>query len=720
MTVKHEESQQSEATGRSDAGAGGNDSLLHAYGRDAAGRHWAANIVTLALTVCAAICLQYPGFSLVPATVRANMAPIELAGDCTAAFCKPLGVDCERQGGRLVFVDATGTSHQFVVPEAAWGLRSMPELLVMLVVGSLLAVRTWALGWVRKLILVLLAVFVPACLAAVFTGLFIAVLAALFLDRPEMFHKLLPLPSRLALFATAVSVGFIWCAVKAIIAAKPSDDEPATRRLPFFYRPALLCAVAAPLGVYLVAFFCKPDASLSEVLPEIGATTCAALSCLMLSVLVLLAGIVGQNRAVRWLWAPVLLTGVCAGGGMVMALAFMLAILARNDSLLEYRRGSAPTEAAQPIGDGRALRPLIAVAWVLILTTLFSTLMAAVGYFRLVAFWNWALIGMRWWGPALSITGILLARWDFLALPKAQRLRFRGVTGMAVTVGLICTALNVATASLFMFDPFSTMARKVPVPWPEGVEVDRQTYRNTSFPLTFGPYRRLEDDELGALAGRPGDEDNDPDGEITIVPEGLEALKIGTALDESRIDNRRSNWYVCRMYVDADKKRGGPFKLWRTNMFYYTGVRDQVPHVPEICLVATSATIVDSSEIAFTAGHCRPPWNGPLTFKRTHWRVQRYGRSFNYVQYYVFSVNDEPVSDRNEVRLKLISPWVEHSYWAKIEFSPAGSISTGTDDDPAAHASADKAAAEFVKQFLPQAIKALPTLETVEELDAAK
>ena len=240
--------------------------------------------------------------------------------------------------------------------------------------------------------------------------------------------------------------------------------------------------------------------------------------------------------------------------------------------------------------------------------------------------------------------------------------------------------------------------------------------------MTFGPYRRLEDDELGALQGRPGDEDGDPDGEFTIRPEDLEALKIGTTLDKGRIDDRQSNWYVCRLYVDADKKRGGPFKLWRANMFYYTGVRDQVLHVPEIALTAGGATIIHSSEIAFTAGHCRPPWNGPVTFNRTHWRRQdsESGRWFNYIQYYVFSVNDEPVNDRNEVRLKLMSPSVEHSYWAKIEFSPAGSISTGTDDDPAAHASADKAAAEFVKQFLPQAIKALPTLETVEELDAAK
>lgn len=258
---------------------------------------------------------------------------------------------------------------------------------------------------------------------------------------------------------------------------------------------------------------------------------------------------------------------------------------------------------------------------------------------------------------------------------------------------------------------------KLPVPWPKSVEVNRATFQNTSFPLKFGPYHRLEDDELGELQGQPGDEDDDPDGEHTIGPEDLEALTIGTSLDESRFDDRRSNWYFSRMYVDTDRDPGEPFKLWRANMYYYTGVNDQVPHVPEICQAVAGSTVVKSSEVTFTAADCRPPWNAPVTFRRTHWRVQHEGVWHNYVTYYVFSMNDEPANDRHKVRLKLVSLQVEHSYYAKIEFSPVGSISTGTDDDPASHAAADAAAHRFIRQFLPKAIEALPTREAINTLD---
>jgi len=279
--------------------------------------------------------------------------------------------------------------------------------------------------------------------------------------------------------------------------------------------------------------------------------------------------------------------------------------------------------------------------------------------------------------------------------------------------------LTISTGGWYVVAAISEVAfMKKPVPWPEPVEVNRATFQNTGFPLAFGTYHRAEDDELCELRGRPADEDYDPDGEITIEAETLEALKIGTALDEGRVDDRQSNWYVSRLYVDDSKKRGERFKVWRANVYYYTGVRDQIPHVPEACLAAGGATIVESSTIVFTAGDCRPPWNGPVTFRRTHWRVEHDGKLYNYVQYYVFSMNDEPVNDRNAVRFKLMWPWVKHSYYAKIEFSPDGPISAESDDDSESHNAADAAAARFVKQFLPQVIKALPTREAVNTLDS--
>lgn len=236
---------------------------------------------------------------------------------------------------------------------------------------------------------------------------------------------------------------------------------------------------------------------------------------------------------------------------------------------------------------------------------------------------------------------------------------------------------------------------KKPVPWPERVEVNDRTFQNITFPKVFGPYEQAEK------------------GELVMKDDLLQSLKIGTALDKGRVGDRQSNWYVCRVYVDKREKPPGGIKVWRLNVYYYTGVRDQVPHVPGVCLAAAGATIKDSSEKAFTASGCRPPWNEPVNFIRTHWQGQDKDTKqwFDYVQYHAFSMNDRPFNDRFAVRFKLMLPWIEHSYYAKIQFSPNRSVSDIT--------KADAAAQEFVEHFLPHVVNALPTRETIEKLDAA-
>ena len=268
----------------------------------------------------------------------------------------------------------------------------------------------------------------------------------------------------------------------------------------------------------------------------------------------------------------------------------------------------------------------------------------------------------------------------------------------------------------FVIDYLGITLLKKPVPWPEGTTVDRKTFQNTSLPKKFGiggRFARAEDDELCTLFGNPPDADDKPDGEITLKSTVLDPLKIGMGLDKDRVADRRSNWYVCRVYIDTTKP-GKPFSVWRLNVYYYTGVRDQVPHVGEVCLAVSGATVTDSSEVPFTAPACRrSPWNEPITFRRTRWKAKnkKTGRWHDYVQYYVFSMNDEPLNDRIKVRWKLIWWWVEHSYYAKIEFSPINAV---TDI-----AEADAAAKEFVRDFLPHVIDALPTRETIDRLDKA-
>ena len=277
------------------------------------------------------------------------------------------------------------------------------------------------------------------------------------------------------------------------------------------------------------------------------------------------------------------------------------------------------------------------------------------------------------------------------------------------------TVLAVSTLGwYFAIDALGITLLKKPVPWPEGTEVDHKTFQNKSLPKTFGTdgrFARAEDGELFFTRDNKPILDGEPDGEITLKSVVLKQLKIGTALDRARLAERRSNWYVCRMYID-NKKRGKSFGVWRLNVYYYTGVRDQIPHVGEVCLAVGGATVIDSSEITFAAPACRrAPWNQPIEFRRTRWTAEdkRTGRWHEYVQYYVFSMNDGPFNSRNAVRCELMWPWVNHSYYAKIEFSPNNRI---TDIDEA-----DAAAEEFVREFLPHVIDALPTRQTVKRLD---
>ena len=82
-----------------------------------------------------------------------------------------------------------------------------------------------------------------------------------------------------------------------------------------------------------------------------------------------------------------------------------------------------------------------------------------------------------------------------------------------------------------------------------------------------------------------------------------------------------------------------------------------------------------------------------------------------YVDYYIFSVNGQPVTDRLVVRRKLTYPWVKHCYFAKIQFGPATAIGDFED--------ADRAAQEFVSYLLPRALEALPTSQDVQRLEDA-
>ncbi len=279
----------------------------------------------------------------------------------------------------------------------------------------------------------------------------------------------------------------------------------------------------------------------------------------------------------------------------------------------------------------------------------------------------------------------------------------------AIILGLTAAGWGVA------IDLLQWATHKEPVPWPDCVIVDDATFRNVSFPTKLGPYVRAEDGQLDRNADLTPKKDGRPDGELILDETVMEPLKIGTWLDKSRIAERRSNWYLSRIYIDTRKnKRARRYLQWRVNVTYYTGGLDKVPHVPDACLVAGGATIVDASDVKFSVLAARRPWDEPVTFGRTLY--ERHDRqnqqTVQYVQYYAFSLNGEPEANRLTVRRKLAYPWVRYCYFAKIQFGPLSPITNSEE--------ADAAANEFLNYLLPEVLQTLPSSKDVSKLNSAR
>ncbi|MCE5279122.1 MAG: hypothetical protein ABFD92_05130 [Planctomycetaceae bacterium] len=244
---------------------------------------------------------------------------------------------------------------------------------------------------------------------------------------------------------------------------------------------------------------------------------------------------------------------------------------------------------------------------------------------------------------------------------------------------------------------------KMPVVWPKGVEVD-PSFRLTSLPDTFGSYVKVTED--GVLSPQ-GKKDGNPDGELVFSEKDLEALGYGNALDEQRYPQRCSGWYVSRIYENKSASPQDPYRYWRLDVCYYTGSRDQVPHVAEICLQAGGASVDTQGKATFDFPHLPQPWQKDVEINR----VQYSGLRGSGVDYYLFSCNGKPQTDRLVVRAEMSYPWVRHNYFAKIQFSPLGATANA--------AESDAAAAAFLSAAMPEVLKLLPTPQDIDRMDQA-
>jgi len=95
---------------------------------------------------------------------------------------------------------------------------------------------------------------------------------------------------------------------------------------------------------------------------------------------------------------------------------------------------------------------------------------------------------------------------------------------------------------------------------------------------------------------------------------------------------------------------------------YYTGVQDQVPHVPEECVGQSGAGQTETRDIEFALADGKKYRARRLVFATPR------GRGFSII-YYLFLVNGDIYCDRDDVRLRAGRPSEQYLYYSKIELS---------------------------------------------------
>jgi hypothetical protein len=233
---------------------------------------------------------------------------------------------------------------------------------------------------------------------------------------------------------------------------------------------------------------------------------------------------------------------------------------------------------------------------------------------------------------------------------------------------------------------------KEPVPWPIGQEVNDK-HRLTTLANDFGDYAKFCPDP-------------NTDGETDIDEDTRATLGIGgDDLDKKRRPDRRSNWYVVRLYLD---KRAEAYSLWSLGVYYYTGGVDPVPHTPEVCLVSGGMSVTQRDVVPMTlSGTPAAGWQ-EVKVCRVLYR-NKLGKQF--ADYYTFCVNGLPQHDRTAVRFELMDPRVRYNYFAKIEFSPRQEVTNLE--------ASDRAAREFLSSALPKVLETLPTSDDVKKINEA-
>jgi hypothetical protein len=158
--------------------------------------------------------------------------------------------------------------------------------------------------------------------------------------------------------------------------------------------------------------------------------------------------------------------------------------------------------------------------------------------------------------------------------------------------------------------------------------------------------------------------------------------------------------YVNWIMEDTSAEPDDPVRLVHLFITYYTGLPDQVPHVPDVCYLGAGyspagggAGSFDMPVLAQHGYDTRVPYRA-LTFIRPG-DVE----DIRPVVVYTFGVNNVLAAERNRVRKEMASIRQRYAYFSKVE------LSFGLGRDHPSHDAAVAAAERMLRKVLPLLIE---------------
>lgn len=126
-----------------------------------------------------------------------------------------------------------------------------------------------------------------------------------------------------------------------------------------------------------------------------------------------------------------------------------------------------------------------------------------------------------------------------------------------------------------------------------------------------------------------------------------------------------TEYALWNLHKPNAKGTGADASLFLT---YYTGVQDQLPHVPEECYTVGGSAVESDIELTDVDIGGKNGSIRKLTFLPTPREMQDGDVGRKYV-YYLIAVNGELLASRNTVRIRMADPRDSHLYYSKVELA---------------------------------------------------